>query len=576
MQRESMSYDIVIVGAGPAGLAAAIRAKQLANEQGQEISVCVLEKGSEVGAHIMSGAVFETRALDELLPNWKADGAPVTRQVVDEKFLFLTGKGGLSWPTSLLPGAMKNHGNYIVQLGNLVRWLGEQAEALGVEIYPGFAAAEIVYEEDGRIKGVATGDMGLTANGEQGPNYQPGMELHGRYTVFGEGCRGHLGKQLMDRFDLRRDAADQTYGIGLKELWEVDSPHYSAGTVTHTAGWPLDRATYGGSFVYHLDDNLVAVGFVVGLDYRNPYLSPYQEFQRFKTHPKIRPLLEGGRRIAYGARALNEGGFQCLPKLAFPGGVLVGCEAGTLNTPKIKGTHTAMKSGMLAAEAIAEALSAETPPAVLDSYETKFGNSWANDELRQARNFRPAFEYGAAQSTERQGSRRRASALLLSTVVHIGLLLLLALIGIQAHRPKDQISLSGSSENRSADRLETIQFEVTEPATEPTEMTFSETQYDMRPVADIGSTALSTGTTTPAPEISSAATSQASTATDFRFESSSPQIDTVLRRRGRRSSLCLSRRFVAKHARRVPLRARRIARLDRRTRRGPAVLRDLL
>ena len=403
MERESMSYDIVIVGAGPSGLATAIRAKQLAAETGREISVCVLEKGSEVGAHILSGAVLEPRALDELIPDWRTRGAPVSREVTQEKFLFLTRAGGFSWPTFALPGAMKNHGNYIISLGHLVRWLGEQAEALGVEIYPGFAAAEIVTDEAGAVKGVATGDMGVTADGEQGPNYQPGMELHGTYTVFAEGARGHLGRELMQRFDLRRDVEDQTFGLGLKELWEVSSDQHQPGLVVHTAGWPLDRTTYGGSFVYHLDDNLVALGFVVGLDYANPYMDPYQEFQRFKTHPKIRPLLAGGRRIGYGARALNEGGIQCLPKLAFPGGMLVGCDAGTLNTPKIKGTHTAIKSGMLAAEAIAAALADGGTQKELTSYETAFRSSWAYDELWRARNFRPSFKWGLGLGTLASG-----------------------------------------------------------------------------------------------------------------------------------------------------------------------------
>ncbi|MCZ6764024.1 MAG: electron transfer flavoprotein-ubiquinone oxidoreductase, partial [Alphaproteobacteria bacterium] len=350
------------------------------------------------------GALLETRALDELLPSWREDGAPVTRTVAQEKFLFLTKSGGISWPTLLLPGAMKNHGNYIVRLGNFVHWLGEQAEALGVEIYPGFAATEIVTHEDGSVKGVATGDMGVTANGEHGPNYQPGMELHGTYTFFAEGARGHLGKELMTRFDLRRGVEDQTFGLGFKELWEVDTALHRPGLVVHTAGWPLGSATYGGSFLYHLDDNLVAIGFVVALDYRNPYLSPYQEFQRFKAHPRIRPLLEGGRRISYGARALNEGGIQCLPKLAFPGGVLVGCEAGTLNVPKLKGTHTAMKGGMLAAEAAVAALADEDgAPKELSAYEAAFAQSWVHEELYRARNFRPAFKWGLGLGTVMAG-----------------------------------------------------------------------------------------------------------------------------------------------------------------------------
>ncbi len=399
MERESMAYDIVVVGAGPAGLSTAIRAKQIADDEGREVSVCVLEKGAEVGAHIMSGAVLEPRGLDELFPDWQNIGAPVTRKVTDEKLLFLTKSGGFSWPTWLLPGAMKNHGNYIVRLGNFVQWLGEQAEALGVEIYPGFAAAEILYDETGAVKGVATGDMGRTATGDEGANFQPGMELHGTYTVFAEGARGHLGKELMAQYNLRENAEDQTYGLGIKELWEVDSPLHKPGLVTHTAGWPLDAKTYGGSFIYHLDDNLVAIGFVVALDYQNPYLSPYQEFQRFKTHPKIQPLLEGGRRIGYGARALNEGGVQALPKLAFPGGMLVGCEAGTLNTPKIKGTHTAMKSGMLAAQSILSALKDHAPVKELTDYDKSFRSSWAYEELFRARNFRPAFKWGLLLGT---------------------------------------------------------------------------------------------------------------------------------------------------------------------------------
>ncbi len=404
MERESMEMDVVIVGAGPAGLSAAIRLAQLGAERDREISVCVLEKGSEVGAHILSGAVLETRALDELFPDWAARGAPLNTPVTNDKFMFLGPKGGISWPTSLLPPAMRNHGNYIISLGNFTRWLGEQAEALGVEIFPGFAAAELLYHEDGAVKGVATGDMGITKDGEQGPNYQPGMELHARYTLFAEGCRGSLGKQLMDRFDLRADAEAQTYGIGIKELWEVDPEKHRQGLVLHTAGWPLDNATYGGSFLYHLENNQVAVGFVVGLDYANPYLNPYEEFQRFKTHPRIRPVFEGGRRVSYGARALNEGGLQSLPKMVFPGGLLIGCEAGTLNTPKIKGTHTAMKSGMVAAETVFEALSGESAaPATLSAFEDAFRSCWVWDELHAARNVRPGFKWGLIGGTLNAG-----------------------------------------------------------------------------------------------------------------------------------------------------------------------------
>ena len=393
MERESMPFDVVIVGAGPAGLATAIRLKQLAPDR----EVCVLEKGSEIGAHILSGAVLESRALDELIPDWKDKGAPITTPVSEERFYFLTGSSGFGLPGLFLPPPMRNRGNHIISLGSLCRWLGEQAKVLGVEIYPGFAATETLYDEDGGVKGVATGDMGIAKSGEPGPNYQPGIELHGRVTVFAEGCRGSLGKQLIAHFELAGDQP-QTYGIGLKELWEIDPAKHRPGLIIHTAGWPLDSKTYGGSFLYHLEDNLVSVGFVVGLNYANPYLSPYEELQRFKTHPKVRRVFEGGRRVAYGARALNEGGAQCLTKLAFPGGVLVGCEAGTLNMAKIKGTHTAMKSGMLAAEAIFEAFETgtdeEAGPLTLDGYAEAFRQSWAWDELYRARNVRPAFEWG--------------------------------------------------------------------------------------------------------------------------------------------------------------------------------------
>jgi len=394
-ERESMPYDVVIVGAGPSGLAAAIQLKQRAAEAGAEIGVCVLEKGSEIGAHILSGAVLETRALDELIPDWRDREAPINTPVSDEKFLFLRKTGATSIPTALLPPSLKNHGNHIISLGNLCRWLGEQAEALGVEIYPGFAATEILFDGDGAVKGVATGDMGIGVDGEPTANYAQGIELHARYTFFAEGCRGHLGRQLMDRFDLRAASEAQTYGIGIKELWEVDPDKHSPGLVMHTAGWPLDTKTYGGSFLYHLEDNQVAVGYVIGLDYKNPYLSPFDEFQRFKTHPSVRPTFEGGKRISYGARALNEGGVQSLPEMVFPGGALIGCEAGTLNVPKIKGTHTAMKSGMLAADAAFAALTGDGAPApTLSGFTAAFRESWAYKELVRARNFRPAFKFG--------------------------------------------------------------------------------------------------------------------------------------------------------------------------------------
>ena len=386
-----MAFDVVVVGAGPAGLTTAIRLKQLAAAHGREIGVCVLEKGSEIGAHILSGAVLEPRALLELLPDAIDRGAPLLTPVTEDRFVLLTRAMSIPLPT---PPQMRNHGNYIISLGNLCRWLAAEAEALGVEIYPGFAAAEVLYDDDGRVRGVATGDMGIGKDGRPTANRQPGMELHAAQTVFAEGCRGSLGKQLMARFGLGDKADPQTYAIGIKELWEVDPARHRRGRVSHTVGWPLAADTYGGSFLYHLEDNQVAVGFVIGLDYPNPHLSPFEEFQRFKSHPSVRPVFVGGRRIAYGARALNEGGFQSIPRLAFPGGVLVGCEAGFMNVPKIKGTHTAMKSGILAAEALFEALGTARPPAEIAAYETAVRASWVWDELRAVRNIRPAFRFG--------------------------------------------------------------------------------------------------------------------------------------------------------------------------------------
>lgn len=383
--RDSMSYDVVIVGAGPAGLACAIRLKQV----NPDLTVCILEKGAEVGAHLLSGAAFETRALDELIPDWKDKGAPLTVAATADKFMFMTATRAITLPT---PPQMNNHGNYIISLGLLGRWLAQQAEALGVEIYPGFAAAEVLYDETGAVRGVATGDMGIGKDGEKTAQYQPGMELHARQTVFAEGCHGSLTKLLTKTFDLRKDADPQTYGIGIKEIWEVKPENHRKGLVVHTVGWPMDSHTYGGSFIYHADNNQVYIGYVIGLDYANPHLFPFGEMQRFKTHPEIRKLLDGGKRIAYGARALVEGGLQSLPKLTFPGGVLVGDTAGFLNVPKIKGNHTAMKSGMLAAEAVADLLKGDGREAT--AYAESFRRSWVYDELYRARNIRPGFHFG--------------------------------------------------------------------------------------------------------------------------------------------------------------------------------------
>jgi electron-transferring-flavoprotein dehydrogenase len=387
-QREAMAYDLVIVGGGPAGLSAGIRAKQLAAIQGRDISVCILEKGSEIGAHILSGAVMDPRALTELLPDWQQRGAPLNTPVSEDQFLFLTEHKSYRLPNWVLPACFKNEGNYIISLAHLTRWLGEQAEALGVDVFPGFAAAEVLYNEQGAVRGVATGSMGITKSGEPSAHFQLGMELHAKYTLFAEGARGHLGKELMQRFDLNRNCDPQSYGLGIKELWEVRPEEHHPGLVVHTAGWPLDAQTYGGSFLYHFGSNLVAVGLVVGLSYKNPYLSPFEEFQRYKLHPDIRPTFEGAKRIEYGARVIAAGGLNSLPQTVFPGGALIGCDAGYLNASRIKGSHAAIKTGMLAAEAAVNAIADNRTHDILSAYPSAFENSWLHTELQQARNFK--------------------------------------------------------------------------------------------------------------------------------------------------------------------------------------------
>jgi len=386
IQRESMEYDVVIVGAGPAGLSTSIKLKQI----NPDLSICILEKGSEVGAHILSGNVFETRALDELIPDWREKNAPIKTKVKKEKFLFLGKKNSLSWPTWLLPSVQKNHNNYIISLANLCRWLATQAEDLGVEIFPGFAASKIIYDEDNKVIGVQTGDMGIDKAGNNKDSFEPGLIINAKVTVFSEGCRGHLGKEVISKFKLDSNKSPQQYGIGFKEIWEISEDQHDEGLVMHTAGWPLDNSTYGGSFCYHAEKKQIFIGYVIGLDYQNPYLSPYDEFQRFKTHPAISKILKGGKRISYGARALIEGGLQSLPKMHMPGALLIGCDAGTLNMPKIKGSHTAMKSGMIAAETINEFISNDKP---LSEYENKFKKSWAHQELYTARNVKPSFQW---------------------------------------------------------------------------------------------------------------------------------------------------------------------------------------
>jgi electron-transferring-flavoprotein dehydrogenase len=403
MQREAMEFDVVVVGAGPAGLAAAIRLKQLAAAAGREVSVCVLEKGSEIGAHTLSGAVIDPVALHELFPDWKERGAPLETPVQEDRFLVLTQDKAHRIPNWLLPPLMSNHGMYIASLGNLVRWLGSRAEELGVDVFPGFAAAEVLFNDDGSVKGVATGDLGLGKDGQPKDSYAPGMELHAKYTLFAEGCRGSLSQQLMGKFNLRDGIDPQVYGLGVKELWQVPKDRHQPGLVIHSQGWPLSNDAGGGSFLYHFGDDLISVGFVTHLSYSNPHLSPFEEMQRFKTHPAIRGYFEGGKRIGYGARAINEGGLQSVPKLAFAGGALIGCSAGFVNLPRIKGSHNAMKTGMLAAESTFAALGQGRANDELTEYPEAFRNSWAYSDLHKVRNVKPGLKWGLWPGTVHGG-----------------------------------------------------------------------------------------------------------------------------------------------------------------------------